>query len=517
MKKFKNFKSDEALNRYITEIVAECKSSYPLMPNVVMPTAVDIGANVGGFGVIAHKHFDKIYAFEPVVENYHVAMQVMEEADISNVEIYNMAVHSESGKNLPLQLGSCGSSGGVTCLDLPEHNFAQIGQTCETISLDHILERLDLDMIHYLKMDCEGSEYEILENFQNFDKVLFLAMEVHGYYSPERKLALLEKLGDEFYLIPHARGLLSLDADMSEYCLNGKQEELQDLENVFALNKRFKEYLKRPDIKRVDTTLTSAHQVLSTKFPNLSSHHAIYEWLTESLAECAASYPLSKSPQGVAIDIGANVGGFPVHAHSVFKKIYALEPLKEHCDLMRGLLEELKIDNVEIIQKAVTGQSGDTLQLRVHDDHHSKDITCANFENESFIDIGETCQTISLKDIFTLTGEDRISYLKVDCEGSEYEIFENFDEYDKIDLIAMEIHTFYGQPRKMQLLKKIKKTHHLIGLGKASEVLLRGDRPPVDFGNESEVIKASHSLEELAEEHNIFCVIHKWEANAYAP
>jgi FkbM family methyltransferase len=251
-----------------------------------------------------------------------------------------------------------------------------------------------------------------------------------------------------------------------------------------------------------------------SRYTNLSSPQAIYSWLRENVQECAASYPVSKIPQGIAIDIGANVGGFPAYAHSVFEKIYAFEPLEQHCDIMRGMLEELKIDNVEIIQKAVTGQSGDTVQLRAHHEYHSKDITCADFENEDFIDVNETCQTISLKDIFILVGADRISYLKIDCEGSEYEIFENFNEYDKIDLIAMEIHTFYGAERKRQLLEKLQWTHHMIGIAKASKEIVAGNLKPLDFGEESEVVKASHSLDELIEESNIFCVRHKWVAHA---
>tara|TARA_R110000824_G_scaffold211022_5_gene396903 strand:+ start:1027 stop:1788 length:762 start_codon:yes stop_codon:yes gene_type:complete len=251
-----------------------------------------------------------------------------------------------------------------------------------------------------------------------------------------------------------------------------------------------------------------------SRYTNLSSREAILNWLRENVQECAASYPVSKIPQGVAIDIGANVGGFAAYAHSVFEKIYAFEPLEQHCDIMRGVFEELKIDNVEIIQKAVTGQSGDTLPLRVHHEHHSKDVTCADFEHKDFVDASETCQTISLKDILTLIGAERISYLKIDCEGSEYEIFENFNEYDKIDLIAMEIHAFFGEERKRQLLEKLQETHHMIGIAKASRAIVAGGLDPLDFGDESEVIKASHSLDELMEESNIFCVRHKWKASA---
>ena len=68
----------------------------------------------------------------------------------------------------------------------------------------------------------------------------------------------------------------------------------------------------------------------------------------------------------------------------------------------------------------------------------------------------------ALNDIFDLIKVDRINYLKIDCEGSEYEIFKNFDSYDKIDFIAMELHDFYGFECKRKLIEKMHRTHHIV-------------------------------------------------------
>jgi hypothetical protein len=57
-------------------------------------------------------------------------------------------------------------------------------------------------------------------------------------------------------------------------------------------------------------------------FKNLSSKEEVNNWIKESAEECKASYymPYSHERYSVAVDIGANVGGFCINAHNHFKK-----------------------------------------------------------------------------------------------------------------------------------------------------------------------------------------------------
>ena len=96
--KFDNISSNEKINKWINQSYQECKASYPLPERGRI--AFDIGANVGGFCIHAHKNFDKIFAFEPMVENYKILHQTIETLGIKNVEIFNTAVYSESNKTL---------------------------------------------------------------------------------------------------------------------------------------------------------------------------------------------------------------------------------------------------------------------------------------------------------------------------------------------------------------------------------------------------------------------------------
>ena len=57
----------------------------------------------------------------------------------------------------------------------------------EKVTLWDIIENNKIDFIDFLKLDCEGSEYEILEHAveENYcDKILNLAAEMHGRNYP---------------------------------------------------------------------------------------------------------------------------------------------------------------------------------------------------------------------------------------------------------------------------------------------------------------------------------------------
>jgi FkbM family methyltransferase len=202
------------------------------------------------------------------------------------------------------------------------------------------------------------------------------------------------------------------------------------------------------------------------KFDNISTKEKINHWIKESIIECKTSYPLLETRGSVAFDIGANVGGFCVHAHKNFDKIYAFEPVIENYNILCQVLDHMSIKNVEVFNTAVYSESNKVLPLKVYNGNHTKDVTCADFENGDTKYIGQQCETISLKDAILALNLEKIDYLKLDCEGSEYAILENFNDYDKIDVICMEIHQFYGLERKNNLLKMLRNFYHLTDINK---------------------------------------------------
>ena len=115
MSKYANLQTKKMALEYLAERILECQVSYPLLFNKKLNVAVDVGANLGGFIIHAYEHFNRIYAFEPVSENYSFISQLLETCNIKNVELYHNAVYGESGKEIPLYCSSERNSGDVSC------------------------------------------------------------------------------------------------------------------------------------------------------------------------------------------------------------------------------------------------------------------------------------------------------------------------------------------------------------------------------------------------------------------
>ena len=204
-------------------------------------------------------------------------------------------------------------------------------------------------------------------------------------------------------------------------------------------------------------------------FKNLMSGKGLTEWVRGSKKECQSSYPLPKAMYGdnpqkrpVAVDIGANIGGFCVSNSNKFNKIYAFEPFYMNNRVIKHILAELEISNVMVLNHAVHSESGRVLSLKAPNFECSGDIVAVKSDSKlDYEDTGQKCTTISLKDIFNVFSLEKIDYLKMDCEGSEYEILENFDDYDKIDIMCLEVHGYGALEKKKKLIRKLTKHYNL--------------------------------------------------------
>lgn len=147
-----------------------------------------------------------------------------------------------------------------------------------------------------------------------------------------------------------------------------------------------------------------------------------------------------KNPK-VIIDVGANIGCFSIDCAKNFKncQIYAYEPFKESFDLMNINLKLNKVNNVVVECAAITDKNG-TVNLGIYE---------GMFEGNSIGQIWGKTTTVekvkssNLKEVFSKNNIKNCDLLKLDCEGSEYEILENLDNkiFDKIQNILMEYHS----------------------------------------------------------------------------
>jgi FkbM family methyltransferase len=138
------------------------------------------------------------------------------------------------------------------------------------------------------------------------------------------------------------------------------------------------------------------------------------------------------------LDIGANLGLFSYY--SVLKgakRVYAFEPGESQFKAIEDNFGSMY--NLVIEKKAVTEKNG----ILKFAKHKTKSVMSGVFndvdeENYSVVE----CQSINLMDYCLEKNISKINFLKIDCEGSEYGIFENFSEdfLKIIDKIIMEYH-----------------------------------------------------------------------------
>lgn len=151
----------------------------------------------------------------------------------------------------------------------------------------------------------------------------------------------------------------------------------------------------------------------------------------------------------IIIDIGAHIGLFTLYVSQFCKKgrIFSFEPVDENYKLLLENIRLNKIENITAIKKAVTGQEK-IIKIYLNEDQAAH----SNYsQGNSFIET----EAISLKEIIDANSIQKCNFLKIDCEGAEYDILRSVpDEYFKIIMkIGMEYHF---SDTKSDLLKELK-------------------------------------------------------------
>ena len=155
----------------------------------------------------------------------------------------------------------------------------------------------------------------------------------------------------------------------------------------------------------------------------------------------------------VIIDVGAHIGLFALFASQFCKngKIFCYEPIKENYKILIENIEMNQIQNIFPNNLAVTKETS-RVKIFLNDDQsgHSMFI-----QNKNFVEVDSK----SLSDIFIDNGIKECDFLKLDCEGAEYEIVESLssDLFTKINKTAIEYHMVDTKPELLeQLINKFK-------------------------------------------------------------
>ena len=151
---------------------------------------VDVGCQIGSFSLLASTLYPecKVLSFEMLEENFLLAKQNLSEKP--NASCFHGPV---VGKNKPvgIMINKANTGGHKTVFKgsdsyLGESRFKEhykLKNDFKCFNFSDIFSDNDIDRIDFLKMDCEGSEYEIIPHLIETDlikKVDNISIELHG-------------------------------------------------------------------------------------------------------------------------------------------------------------------------------------------------------------------------------------------------------------------------------------------------------------------------------------------------
>lgn len=166
------------------------------------PVIVDIGANAGYFSLFAAACFPEaiILSFEPIPLNFKLLAHNLLLNNKASIRSFQMAVSGEPGEVAMTydDRDVVSTSATITKDGFEQNQGKTIKVQCT--SLKDILDNNELAGCDFLKMDCEGAEYDILykcppEILARFKQ---MAIEVHGGSQPEHTVEYLKNyLGNQ--------------------------------------------------------------------------------------------------------------------------------------------------------------------------------------------------------------------------------------------------------------------------------------------------------------------------------
>jgi FkbM family methyltransferase len=175
-------------------------------------------------------------------------------------------------------------------------------------------------------------------------------------------------------------------------------------------------------------------------------------------------YNESLNNYSVVFDIGANIGLFTIIIGFKYPgvKIHAFEPEEENYKL---LLEQIKINNLTNVYASKTAIGAKEEKFRLFKSTNTGGHTLigdSNFKSKNKITQDfEMVNSTTLINYLAQNNINNISFLKMDIEGGEYDVFFNLanEDFLKIEQIAMEYH-FVNDKKNGSELEKL-----FIGMG----------------------------------------------------
>ncbi|MBS3055447.1 MAG: FkbM family methyltransferase [Candidatus Aenigmarchaeota archaeon] len=140
-------------------------------------TVIDIGANIGAFSIYAASKGAVVYSYEPEKENFKLLNKnISLNHGKEKIHPFNLAVGGKSG--LTSLFISKENVGGHSIFPSPK---LESKQNVRITTLTDILRGKRIEKCDFLKLDCEGAEYDILFKITKnmLAKIKRIGMEYH--------------------------------------------------------------------------------------------------------------------------------------------------------------------------------------------------------------------------------------------------------------------------------------------------------------------------------------------------
>lgn len=139
---------------------------------------VDVGGNIGIVAAyLGRKHPQlRIVTLEPVQDNFELLLGNLALNGVTNVTAVPKAVTADGRR---LELVACRDFLGGASAHFASARSGQVRYTAESVTLDEVFEQHGIERCRLLKIDCEGSEHEILRAARCLGRVDHLAGEFH--------------------------------------------------------------------------------------------------------------------------------------------------------------------------------------------------------------------------------------------------------------------------------------------------------------------------------------------------
>lgn len=184
--------------------------------------------------------------------------------------------------------------------------------------------------------------------------------------------------------------------------------------------------------------------------------------VTEVMIKKTYSRHLKFDKDDIWLDVGGHIGTFAIGIADKVKHIYCYEPEEGNFNLLKRNIKENKIKNISAFKKAVVGDNDKERELFLNESANTGGHSLVKPQQEK-----DSTQIVRCENINAIIKKYGITKIKMDCEGSEYELIEGMD-LNKIDEMVFEYHfNLLGMGKYEELLEYLSKTFRI---GKAQLV-----------------------------------------------